>query len=90
MTIAQLNEIVEPLPDDMVVTWGCADTSIPKKVYRCNDSTISTFKEWLSQCEPWEQNMTEWNGKKVEVRQWLINQEDNTITFYMGYDDDEN
>lgn len=89
MTIAQLIDIVEPLPDDLKVEWGCVDTSIPKKVYKSQASNVATFKEFLASddVEPYRELATPYEGKLLIIRQWLVT--DDSIIFYMGYADEE-
>lgn len=87
MTIAEITAIVEPFPDDMKVTWGCIDHTIPKKIYACHKSTIGVLKEFLAECDPLEKTMTEWKGQQVIVRSWLMSKKENEITFYIGLED---
>lgn len=86
MTAGEILAIVEPLPDDWVVHWGCVDSSIPKKVYMCPKQNIGLLKEWLNSEEPYQTPAQAHEGKPVIVKQWLIGRK--AITFYLGFEDE--
>lgn len=88
MTLSEIQAIVEPLDDALKVQWGCIDHTIPKEVYKCQSSDVGTFKAFLetTEQEPYKELATEYEGKLITIRQWLITE--NAIIFYMGYDED--